>query len=106
MWLIVSRLLLPRKPPSGWLGGCGVITVSISVRHVAAVYTSEDSYPSVIAGLLCGRMSDALVGGLRWYHERLSVGERPAKSREALLRLATPLGDDSDDWKRTVLHHL
>ena len=46
-------------------------------------------------------MSDALVGGLRWYHERLSVGKRPAKSREALLRLATPLGDDSDDWKRT-----
>ena len=47
-------------------------------------------------------MSDALVGGLRWYHERLSVGERPAKSREALLRLATPLGDGSDDWVNVV----
>jgi len=46
-------------------------------------------------------MSASVGGGLRWYHERLSVGERPAKSREALLRLATPLGDDSDDWKRT-----
>ena len=62
---------------------------SLALRHCGAA-------PSCV--------SASVGGGLRWYHKRLSVGERPAKSREALLRLATPLGDGSDDWKRTVLH--
>ena len=60
---------------------------------------------SLLVSRHCGTapscMSASVGGGLRWYHERLSVGERPAKSRGALLRLATPPGDDSDDWERT-----
>lgn len=46
-------------------------------------------------------MSDALVGGLRWYHGMLAVGEKPTKSRKALLKLAIPLGDESDDCQGT-----
>jgi hypothetical protein len=35
-------MLIPKKPPRGYLGGCGVICimlVSVYVRHLAAVYT-------------------------------------------------------------------